>query len=229
MDRVGHPFWGLEVLTYLVLLGILPSDFVRAIAHREIAWLERYAVPKSPDEVFYTSAAQNDPGSHIALLRKLLQTTEYLFPKDRELHQPTIWHSDIHPSNLFMNRGQITSLIDWQDVWAGPFCFRARIPRIFNHVGEVVLERPEDFEALNQKEQDHIDEQLASTTVQNTYASQTSTENPVLDKMYDLKYLKTRIEPLVFAGDSWDDDIVRFRECLIRIEKYVRSGFPSHL
>jgi hypothetical protein len=210
---------GLKVMAYGEFLGALLSDFVKAVAHRETAWLERYAVPQSSGEPFYTSAAQNDPGSHIALLQKLLQVAEYLFPKDPDLQQPTIWHSDIHPSNLFVSGGQITSLIDWQDVWAGPLCFQARIPRIFNHVGEVVLERPGDFETLEQEEQDYIDKQLASTTVQNTYASQTSIENPTLDKLYDLKYLKTRMEPVMFAGESWDDNIVRFRECLIKLER----------
>lgn len=131
--------------------------------------------------------------------------------------------SDIHPSNLFVNGGQITSLIDWQDVWAGPLCYQARIPRMFNHFGEVVLERPEDFETREKEEQDHIDEELVLTTAQNTYASQTRVENPTLDKLYNSQYLKTRMEPVVFADDSWYDNIVRFRECSLRVERQVRS------
>ncbi|KAL2006085.1 hypothetical protein VTN00DRAFT_9739 [Thermoascus crustaceus] len=45
-------------------------------------------------------------------------------------------------------------------------------------------------------------------------------KNPLLTKAFHLDHGKTRRLPVEFAGSTWDDDIISFREALINVERY---------
>lgn len=101
----------MEPLAY-ELIGKISSDYVAAIVHREIAWIEDFADPKSLSNPFYNSQAQNSPEAHILLLQRLLKVTFFLIRQHADTTASTLWHSDIHASNILVGQGHVTSLID---------------------------------------------------------------------------------------------------------------------
>ena len=143
-------------LAYMIT-GKTPRNYVAAIVHRETAWIEKFADPKSSNDPFFTSPAQNSPEAHISLLQKLLDVTPFLIPQDIEMTASTLWHSDIHASNIFTSEGRITSLIDWQAAWMGPLFLQARQPRLLDHKGEILLKLPENFKELEVDEQTRLE------------------------------------------------------------------------
>ena len=200
-------------------IGKTFQDYVAAIVHREIAWIENFADPKSSKDPLYTSQAQNSPEAHISLLQKLLKTTPFLIPQDVDMTASMLWHSDIHASNIFVSKGRITSLIDWQAAWAGPLFIQARQPRLLDHRGEVLLRLPENFKELEVDEQNRLREQVSVSILLHIYETHTATQNPLLSSWYRSRHGKTRTEPILFAGNTWQDDILPLRESLIRVER----------
>ncbi|KAJ5471088.1 hypothetical protein N7530_008445 [Penicillium desertorum] len=65
------------------------------------------------------------------------------------------------------------------------------------------------------------------------YLLETKERNPLLAKAFHLDHRKTRRLPVEFAGNTWDDDIVSFREALIDVEKHwqelgIQGECPYH-
>lgn len=200
-------------------LGNSPNDYIAAIARREIAWISKYAVPKPSDDPLQPSKAQNSPEAHITLLQKFLEVSPYLLPQDTDLAASTLWHSDIHPGNVFISEGVVTSLIDWQATWAGPLMIQAQPPRLLNHKGEIMLRLPENFKELGADERDQLNEQVASSILLYVYETRTAKQNHLLSRVYRLNHGRTRTQAILFAGDTWTDDILPLRESLIKIER----------
>lgn len=206
-------------------IGRTPRDYIAAIVNRETAWMEEFAVPKSPGDPLYVSHAQSSPDAHIALLQKLLKATPFLIPQDPGMIASTLWHSDIHASNIFVSKGRISSLIDWQAAWMGPFFLQARQPPLLEHKGEILLELPPNFKDLDIDERTRLNEQVSASILLHVYDTHTATQNPLLSKLYRLPYGATRTQPMIFAGNTWEDDILPLRESLIRLERWVQFEY----
>lgn len=56
----------------------------------EMAWIDRYAVPKSSHNLFSVSVAQKTPGTHIILYKKLLDIENFMLPKSEQMTRSTI-------------------------------------------------------------------------------------------------------------------------------------------
>jgi hypothetical protein len=190
-----------------------------SVARREISWIKQYAVPKAPDDPLLESAAQNSPEAHIQLLEKFLEVAPYLFDIDEQLTQSTIWHPDLHSSNTFINHDHITAVIDWQGALAGPLFLQAQPSRLVDYQGSLVLKRPDDFDELSDEQKAQIKEQVARSTLFQLYLLETEERNPALARVFHFDHGKTRRLPVEFAGDTWDDDILSFREALINVER----------
>ena len=201
--------------------GTQPQDFVTSLAHREIAWVQQYAVLKPPDDPLVTSASQNSPSSHIALLEKYLKVAPYLLPDDPPLVAPHIRHTDLHAGNIFVQDGKITSIIDWQEIWAMPLILRARHPQLVDYNGAIVLKHPANFKELDPAKKEEMRDQISRSIVLYLYEKQIAKEIPLLHKVLRYEYGRTRCEPILFAGDTWEDDILPLRESLIRLERFV--------
>lgn len=63
-----------------------------------------------------------------------MEVADYLLPKGDQIRS-TLWHWDIHAPNMFVHKDCITSLIDWQDTWAGPLFLQARSPQLVDYNG----------------------------------------------------------------------------------------------
>ncbi|KKZ65771.1 hypothetical protein EMCG_08420 [[Emmonsia] crescens] len=219
---VDRDFWSKERSVMNIDRGPwkLAQDYVVALANQELEWIKQYAVPKSVDDPLLISAVQNTPRAHISLLQKYLQVAPYLLPTDPDIIAPTIWHTDLHSGNLFVDKGRITSVIDWQGAWAGPLLLQGRHSRLVDHHGDIILKPPANFKDLEPNEKAQLRKQMASSIVIYLYEQQTAKVNPCLDQVLRLKLGRIRCDPISFASNTWDDDILPLRESLINLERH---------
>lgn len=193
---------------------------MEAIARREISWISKYASStiRAPGYL-KLSEAQVSPQEHIQLLNKYLDSVSTLIPDNPDLTRPTIYHPDLHDGNIFIHEGRISSIIDWQSIWAAPLILQARAPRLIDYHGEIKLSLPENFEQLNQDEKDHTRDQVSRSIQMLIYEEKTAKTNPLLSEAFTQPFGKTLSQLVSFAGNSWDDDIIPLRECLIRLQR----------
>ncbi|KAL2837153.1 hypothetical protein BJX68DRAFT_274245 [Aspergillus pseudodeflectus] len=199
-----------------------PQDYAISVAHREMKWIERFAAPKPDNDPLVPSKTQNSPGSHISLLQRYVQVAPYLLASDSDVVASHIWHSDLHAGNIFIdiNTCQISSIIDWQGIWAAPFILQARHPRLVQYDGELILKAPTNFKDLEPGEKNRIRDNMSQSIILYLYEQTIAKEVPIHHKALHFSNGRTRCEPIIFAGDTWEDDIIPLRESLIRIEKY---------
>jgi len=180
-----------------------PQDYLKAIASREIAWINNFAVPKPPNDIFITPKTQNSPNSHISLNKMFLRTIPYLLPQKENLSHPTLWHWDIHSGNVFVEGNRITSLIDWQDTWTGPLFLQFQHPKIVDFNGEVLLKLPANYESLEDgEEKTRVRRQVEKSIVLYTYETETDKTNPLLSEILRIMHGRTRREVVQFAGNT---------------------------
>jgi hypothetical protein len=87
-----------------------------------------------------------------------------------------------------------------------------------------MLRLPENFNALdNEDEKARIREQVEKSIVLWVYETETRKSNPVLHDIFHIYQGRTRRDTVEFSANTWDGDIIPFRQCLIRIARYVRS------
>ncbi|KAJ0420258.1 phosphotransferase family protein [Aspergillus carlsbadensis] len=199
-----------------------PKGYALSVGQREIKWIQQYAVPKPDNDLLVPSKTQNSPGSHIALLQRYLQVAPYLLPSDSDVVASHIWHTDLHAGNIFIDIDtcRISSIIDWQGIWAAPLILQARHPRLVQYDGEMILKAPADFKDLDPGEKARIRDNMSRSIILYLYEQNIAKEVPILHKVLRLSNGRTRCEPILFAGDTWEDDIIPLRESLIRIERY---------
>lgn len=169
----------------------------------------------------YISDSQNTPIEHIALLQKYLAVAPHLLPQEDDVSlRSFLWHTDLRLPNIFVDdNGNITSIIDWQSVWAGPLFLKARHPQFLNYNGEITLKLPDDFKQLDPDSQVAVEERVSKSILLYLFESYTAEKNPLLDKVFRYSNGKTRTDPIRFVGSTWDEDILPFRESLIRVEE----------
>ncbi|KAG4434115.1 hypothetical protein IFR05_010395 [Cadophora sp. M221] len=196
---VDHDFWHRERASMGIDRGPWksPQDYLKAIGQREIAWIGSHAVQKPPGSLFAMSEAQRTPEAHVVLYRKFLDVAEYLLPKGDQI-RPTLWHWDIHAPNIFVHEGHVTALIDWQDIWVGPF-----------------------YDALEDgDEKTRIRTQVEKSIVFWTYENETKNTNSILHEILSIGQARTRRDIVDFSANTWDGDIIPFRQYLIRIARH---------
>ncbi|GAB7355411.1 hypothetical protein MBLNU459_g5928t1 [Dothideomycetes sp. NU459] len=223
---VDRDFWKQDRATMKISRGPWKSAqaYLEAIAQREIAWIETYAKTESAYDSSVVSDAQQSPGSHISLYRKFLSVSPYILPDEERLVRSTIWHWDLHAPNIFVNENGITSIIDWQDVWAGPLFLQARHPKLVDYNGDVTTEFPEDYEDLTDpEEKSRIRKQVEKSIVLWTYESETRDINPDLHDILHIPHGRTRRQTVDYSANTWDGDIMPFRQCLIRVARHFEE------
>jgi hypothetical protein len=130
--------------------------------------------------------------------------------------------------NFFVRDDQITSLIDWQFSWAGPLFLQYRYPKLVNYTGDVMLRLPEDYKDMEKSEKDRVANQVERSLVQYLYEMETKKQNPLLVEINNVPQGVTRRQTIEFAEDTWEGGILPFRQCLIRLERFVMPSSPLH-
>ncbi|KMP03699.1 LOW QUALITY PROTEIN: hypothetical protein CIRG_03391 [Coccidioides immitis RMSCC 2394] len=217
---VARDFWTKENSVMDIDQGHLPHEYAAALVHCEQKWIEQYTIPKPATDQFITSTVQNSSEAHLSLLKKYLQVAPYLLPTDDpNLITSTIWHTDLHASNLFVDKGHITSVIDWQEAWTGPLVLQGHHPHLVDYQGDIILEPPPNFKDLELNEKAQLKKQIASSIILYLYEQQTAKLNPNLNRVLHLKLGRVRCEPISFVSNTWDDDILPLHELLINVER----------
>ncbi|KAH8429192.1 uncharacterized protein LDX57_006861 [Aspergillus melleus] len=200
-----------------------PQDYIISLARRELAWIQQHATPRPEVDI---SESQNNPNSHISLFEKFLRIAPFLLPGDPAMIAPHVWHTDLHGGNIFVDQGKISSVIDWQGIWAEPLMLRARHARLVDYNGEFILKAPENFKYLDPSDKDKVREQMSSSILLYLYEKQIANKAPLFNRVLRIENGRIRTEPILFVGDTWDDEILPFRDSLIRIERYwSKLGF----
>ncbi|OJD26043.1 hypothetical protein ACJ73_02587, partial [Blastomyces percursus] len=98
----------------------------------------------------------------------------FSLPSNPDLIRPTIYHPDLHSGNIFIHDGKISSIIDWQSIWAAPLILRE------NHVRD-----------------------QGSRSIQLIYEEKTVKANPLLIKDFTQSFGKALSELVSFiCGES---------------------------
>ena len=163
---------------------------------------------------------QRSHDAHIELHKKFEAVIDGLLPSDKRLQEAHLWHWDLHASNIFVDGHRITSILDWQNIWAGPLFLQARVPGLFRYDDELMLYLPENFKDMETgEEKDLIRQKVEKSIVLHTYYEQNRERNPKLRDTFLLPHLEMIQHTISFAEDTWGRDIIPFRQCLIRIAR----------
>lgn len=161
-DLVSYPRYPNVNHSLLITLGSSVEDYKTAIGHREITCVRSLSqLPKSPLTLCGPGTYRPSREKKIAALENYLKLVKYLLPTDDSITGSSLWHSDLHRENIYVNPdkpGEIVGVIDWQSTDLLPLFDHARQPYILDYDGPQVtgLERPalpENFQELTSEEQ----------------------------------------------------------------------------
>ncbi|RMZ82272.1 hypothetical protein DV738_g1897, partial [Chaetothyriales sp. CBS 135597] len=225
--------------------GAVPAEILNDVSMELKSYVsERFTIGPSAEREFWAKErsamaidrgpSQNSPEAHIQLLEKFLKVAPYLVDIDKQLTCSALWHTDLHSPNIFVDGHRITAIIDWQGVTAGPLFLQAHPSPLVDYQGEILLKRPDNFDSLDDEQKTRIKKQISRSTLLQLYLLETQERNPTLAKVFDLDHGKTRRLPVELAGNTWDADILPFREALLNVERYwqefgLARDCPIHL
>ncbi|GIK05573.1 hypothetical protein Aspvir_009686 [Aspergillus viridinutans] len=162
------------------------SDFATSIGISERVWALQKARPRMN---YYRSNTDREmPSEYMDLIEKYLLVVPHLTQCESEsadLLQPTLWHSDLHLNNVYvdLNAETITDVIDWQNTAVAPLVLQAKVPRMVQHVsplplGWVMPENPEGYDNLPEKDRLRADKLYESALCHKYYEVVTAKRNP---------------------------------------------------
>ncbi|KAJ4304590.1 hypothetical protein N0V90_000116 [Kalmusia sp. IMI 367209] len=231
---VDRTFWHRERASMEIDRGPWenPQDYVRAIAQREIAWIVRYADLKTQHSRYSNPFTivepemQRDISKHIAQYLQLRDVAEHLLPEG-EKSRATIWHPQLSSLNMFIQEDQITGIVDWLDVWAGPLFLQVKRPSLVRYIGELLTRLPEDYESMNEDEKMAARRQVDHSLLQIAYDARVKKRNPILDSVNNVSQALNCRRAVEFAENSWGDDVISIRQVLIRVKRHWDETHPS--
>ncbi|KAL4946815.1 hypothetical protein BDV06DRAFT_208453 [Aspergillus oleicola] len=187
---------------------------------REIAWIQKHATPRSPNDPLFVSHSWNNPAEHVSLLQRYLSVAPHLVSREVDILGSFLWHSDLRTPNIFVNdTGHITSIIDWQSTRAGPLFLEGRHPHLLDYNGDLILELPESFKQQDENMQTAIKDKVTKSVLLYLYEKYTAERNPLLCRVFRYSNGKTLTDSIRFVGNTWEGDILPLRESLIRVQK----------
>ncbi|KAI7236741.1 hypothetical protein KC330_g3579 [Hortaea werneckii] len=226
-------FWQLEQTHSAIDRGPRSSaqSYLRAISKQEQS---KYPLNESSPDPQDDSDLLDSPQARLSLLDKFETISAYLLPSQPSLNKFTLFHWDLRLPNFFVEAGQITSLIDWQEAWIAPLFMQERRPQLFEYDGEMILRLPNDFETIeDQAEKAELQSQVEKSILSWYYHGVVREQNPVLQALFDLPLARTRRETVFLASDIWEGETLPLRECLYRLQRQwdkLNTGIecPTH-
>lgn len=130
------------------MTGPLLNEFVYSRAARELASIDKFSSCPGQQGLFI-GPNQHRPTKalKISVFHDYLKVATQVLPNDVNLSKPTLWHSDLHSDNIFVDPSQptrILDIIDWQAVNISPLFLQARHPSLIEFEGPI----PEGFEPI---------------------------------------------------------------------------------
>ncbi|KAF2272167.1 phosphotransferase enzyme family protein [Westerdykella ornata] len=138
---------------------------------------KEYILSRAARELACINKSSSFPGQHglfggpnqyrpskalkIRVLQDYLKVATQILPDDANLSKPTLWHSDLHIDNIFVDPSQptrIVNIIDWQAVNISPLFLQACHPSLIEFEGPIPegsdpTELPDNFDDMSEEEQ----------------------------------------------------------------------------
>ncbi|KAL2824568.1 kinase-like domain-containing protein, partial [Aspergillus pseudoustus] len=206
-------------------------EYALATTQRETA-----RIANSPTSVqkelskFDTSQLPDEYKTLLEKLRKALPALSQ-HPAVLDVAHPALWHTDLHPGNIFVSpstQTQITGIIDWQSAHIAPLFTQTRFPSFLAppkgyKSGPDQPALPDNFEALSADEQGEAKREHERAVLSKYYELSVRRENElVFDAVSLTRWLW---EPFVIAQLGDLGSLVPLRECLTRLSE----GWSSSL
>ncbi|EMD63757.1 hypothetical protein COCSADRAFT_90624, partial [Bipolaris sorokiniana ND90Pr] len=111
------------------------------------------------------------------VLQDYLKVATHVLPNDVKLLKPTLWHSDLHTDNIFVDPFQPTkvlNIIDWQAANVSPLFLQARHPSFTKFEGPIPegvkpIPHPDNFEDMDEEAQYQAKNLRAAQSVYKPY------------------------------------------------------------
>ncbi|KAF1934824.1 kinase subdomain-containing protein [Clathrospora elynae] len=138
------------------------NEYVYSRAARELACIDKFSSYPAQQGLF-SGPNQYHPtrALKVAVLRHYLKIATQILPNDVNLSKPTMWHSDLHSDNIFVDPSQptrILNIIDWQAVNVSPLFLQARHPLLIEFEGPIQeglkpITLPDGFDDMSEEAQ----------------------------------------------------------------------------
>ncbi|KAI9824433.1 MAG: hypothetical protein M1832_001968 [Thelocarpon impressellum] len=206
--------------------GTTLEQYFSAVARREISWFRSLGQGTCRERSESPNTPQRD--AHIDLLEKFLKIIPHILPKDELITYPTLWHTDLHGDNIFVENSDpstISAIIDWQGVWAAPFFLQARFPSVFNCEwsypwGAVMPQLPADFDELSEGGQKQAEQELSDVKLKKFYEVASRKFNQLTFRAMDaMEFDDDNQTTMLFyiVGRSWIDGPIPLRHLLVQV------------
>ncbi|RMZ66082.1 phosphotransferase enzyme family [Pyrenophora seminiperda CCB06] len=163
--------------------------------------------------------SQRTPAAHIALYKQFLAVSEYILPRGNQF-RATLMHPNYHTDHIYVQKGRITGLVDWHGAWIAPLFLQAECPNLVRYTGELMLEFPEGYSALDDADRLRIRTQAERSILLRVYQTALEKTNPVLHAASQVPQARVRDQIVSFSKYSWDDGILLFRQALIWVARH---------
>ncbi|KAG8624730.1 hypothetical protein KVT40_007797 [Elsinoe batatas] len=188
-----------------------PSGFLRAIAECGMT-----SIAHSMGGCHVT----DDPRTVLSLYHKYLQIVDSLCSRDPMLNESVVWHWDLRTQNIFVKGDKITSLIDWQDVWAGPLFLQVEHPPIVDYNGALLLKLPDNYESMVDKvAKQKVRDRVQRSILLYTFEAKIKRSKQVFRSLLDLPHGKTIRQTVHFAKNMQHRGSLALRQCLMRVQQ----------
>jgi hypothetical protein len=138
------------------------NEFVHSRAARELACIDKFSSYPGQQGLFGgPNQYRPTKALKVGVLRDYLKVATQILPNDVNLSKPTLWHSDLHSDNIFVDPSQptkILNIIDWQAVNVSPLFLQARHPSLIEFEGPIPegfepITLPDDFDNMSEEAQ----------------------------------------------------------------------------
>ncbi|GES57854.1 phosphotransferase enzyme family protein [Aspergillus terreus] len=206
--------------------GETAQEYLSSVANREIAVIKNLRPSRPSDTPVLLGKTQQGRDEHVHLLEQFLRVLPHILPPQETL-RPVLLHHDLHSDNIFVDSSdptKISSIIDWQAVYAAPLFMQAKFPSIFDcddpyPWGAVQPKLPEDFDALSQSEKELAEDALVRLRLKKFYELASRKFNAPLVMAMDAMRRDDDPTSFIFhiVGQSSQDGPIPLKELLIQI------------
>ena len=148
---------------------------------------------------------------------------------DQPFATPTLWHTDLHQSNIFVSPTpphDILAVIDWQGVSVSPLATQVAFPKALRYNGSnfhpdpkvPIPPLPDDFETRSPEEKAALRREQIDAFMQ-LYHGRLMRRDPLRMASQGLPNAETIVEPIYAVSRSWDDGLHVIRYWLARIQQ----------
>lgn len=208
--------------------GVDPQSFVAGLVKCEQEWIHRFAVPRPPGDPFFRSRDDNSPTKHIEAPDMYLAASKHLV-LDGPFAAPTLWHTDLHQSNIFVSPTpphDILTVIDWQGVSVSPLATQVVFPKALRYHGKnfhpdpkvPIPPLPDDFQTRLPEEKVALRREQLDAFMQ-LYHGKLMQKDPLRMASQGLPDAETVVEPIYVVSRSWNVGLHVIHYWLRRIQR----------